>query len=137
MKRAFSLVELIIMIFVLTIGFGTMLLILRSANIDNASAHFATVGGKLAQGRLEEIMADRRTQGFAYIDNSNYPDEDPVVNFRGYQRTVNIYYVDLNDLDTEVASSNYKRVDVTVESVFDITGFDFPTITVWTIVSNY
>ena len=137
MKRAFSLVELLVMISVLAIGFGTILLVLRGANADNAGAHFVTVAGKLAQGRLEEIAADRRTRGFAYIDNANYPDEDPVPNFKGYQRMVNIYYVDLNNLDRAVASSNYKRVDVTIESVFNITVFDFPTVTVWTIVSNY
>ncbi len=132
LKEGFSIVEALIMMTVLAIGLVTILLVLRTASINNADAHFATIAGKLAEGKLEEIMADRRTRSFAYIDNANYPDEDPVTEFAAYKRSVNIYFVDLADLDAAVGMSNYKRIDVAVERIRDI-----KTVTIWTIVSNY
>ena len=65
MKRGFTLVELLVVMVVLAFGLTTMLMMLKSASSNNADAHFITVAGKLAEGRLEEIIADRRTQGFA------------------------------------------------------------------------
>ena len=162
-KPGFSIVEALVMMAVLALGLVTILLVLRSANINNANAHFISIASKLAQGKLEEIVADRKTRGFAYIDNSNYEEEDPVDGFVAYKRNVNIYFVDISDLDTEVEVSNYKRIDVTVESTRDLalgvtepgcayamppppppppgggggSLSDFPNITVSTIVSNY
>lgn len=132
LKEGFSVVEALVMMTILALGLVTILLVLRTASINNANAHFATIAGKLAEGRLEAILADRRTRGFAHIDNANYPDEDPVIGFRAYKRSVNIYFVDLADLDAEVGVSNYKRIDVAIERTRDITA-----TTIWTIVSNY
>ena len=132
LKEGFSIVEALIMMTVLAIGLVTILLVLRTASINNADAHFITIAGKLAEGKLEEIVADRRTRSFAYIDNANYPDEDPVTGFVAYKRSVNIYFVDLADLHATVGTSNNKRIDVAVDRTRDIMA-----VTIWTIVSNY
>ncbi len=134
MKKAFTLVELVIFLIVLSVGLVTLLLVLRSANVNNATAHFMTVAGELAEGKLDQVMSDRKTQGFGYIINSNYPLEDPVGGFANYRREVDIYYVDLSDLNDEARrATDYKRIDVVVSSRVGI-GAD---IKLTTIVSNY
>lgn len=146
MKKGFSLVELILVMTIIAVGLVTMLLVLHSASMNNANAHYMTVAGKLAEAGLEEIMADRRTRGFDYIVNTNYPDEDPVAGFGNYIRTVNIYFVELSDLNIEAGGvTDYKRVDVIVESLVDVdsgggggsTRSDFAGILLYTVVSNY
>lgn len=116
MKKGFTLVELVVVLVLLSVGLVTLLLVLRNASVSNATAHIITVANELGEGKIEEILADRKTQGFDYIKNLNYPTEDPVTGFNSYMREVDIYYVDLSDLDTPVIDSNYKRVEVSVNS---------------------
>ena len=111
MKKAFTLVELVILLVVLSVGLVTLLLVLRSASINNANAHFATVAGGLLDAKMEEVLADRAEEGFAYIENSNYPQET----FDNYTIAVDIYSVDLDDLDTTASGRDYRRVEITVQ----------------------
>ena len=132
-KRGFTLIELLIVLVVLSIGLVTLLLVLRNAHVSNAESHFMTVAAELAEARIDKIIADRKTQGFGYITNSNYPAEDPVAGFGSYKREVDIYYVDTSDLDSPSGSSNYKRVEVTVESKDDAA----QSVSLVTVVSDY
>jgi len=135
-RAGFTLVELLVVMVVLAFGLITLLMMLKSASANNADAHFLTVAQKLAEGRLEQVISDRRTQSFAYITNANYAAEDPVSGFAGYRRTVNIYYVNLGNLDAVSGSStNYKRVDVAVEHTATVS--DFPPVEVSTVVTSH
>ena len=134
--RGFTLVELLVVMIVLAFGLITLLMMLKSASANNADAHFLTVAQKLAEGRLEQVISDRRTQGFAYITNANYVAEDPVTDFPGYRRKVNIYYVSLANLNTVAGSAtNYKRVDVAVEHTS--VSSDFPPVEVSTVMTSH
>lgn len=113
--KGFTLVELMVVMLVLSLGLTTLVLMLRQATFNNTSAQFLTVAQGLAQEKMEQIISDRKTQGFSYIDNSNYSAETPVTGYSTYSRSVNIFYVDSTDLNTQAAGpTNYKRAIVTV-----------------------
>jgi prepilin-type N-terminal cleavage/methylation domain-containing protein len=131
---AFTLIELLVVLVVLAVGLVTLLLVLRNAHVNNAASHFITVAAELAEGRMEDIIADREGEGFGYITDSNYPAENPVNGFGSYKREVDIYYVDTDDLDSPSGSAtNYKRVEVTVASRQDAS----QRISLVTVVSDY
>lgn len=127
-KKSFTLIELIVVIVVLSIGLTTLLMLLRMASLNNAEANFITVVAELAEGKLEEILADRKEGTFAGITNGNYPTET----FDSYSIGTNIYNVQGPDnLDTP-GGTNYKRIDVTV------TKTAIPnTLTLSTVVTDY
>ena len=111
-KRAFSLIELILVMIVLSIGLTTLLLVLRHSVTQSTNTHFYTVANWLCQEKIEEILSDRRDNGFGYILRRNYRDEEP---FLTYTRTTEIYYVNLDNLNMEVQGTTvYKRIKVTV-----------------------
>lgn len=113
----YTLIELIVVLIILSLGLTTLLLALRQATFNNTSSQFLTVAQGLAQGKMEQIISDRKNQatGFSYIVNSNYPSEATVSGFKTYTRSVSIFYVNLAALDTQVAGpTDYKRVAVTV-----------------------
>lgn len=128
MKEGFSLVELVIVLILISVGLVTLLLVLQNASVNNATAHIMTVAGGLAEGKIEEILADRRNRSFAYIDNSNYPQES----FDGYNIDVDIYYVDRDNLNLQTGETDYKRAEVTVSK----TASDAEVVLA-TVVSNY
>lgn len=131
MKRAYTLVELLIVIMILAVGLVTMLLVLRNATISSVNVGYMTVASGLAQGKIDEILADRITNanGFDYISTQDY-NEDPVSGFDGYSITVDMYYFNYYvDFDTpEALPTRYKRVDVTVAKEDVNTDIVFSTI---------
>ena len=111
-KRAFSLIELILVMIILSIGLTTLLLVLRHSVTQSTNTHFYTVANWLCQEKIEEILSDRRDNGFGYILEKNYRDEEP---FLTYTRTTEIYYVNLNNLNRERRRATaYKRIKVSV-----------------------
>ena len=111
-KRAFSLIEVMLVMIILSIGLTTLILVLRHSVMQSTNTHFFTIANWLCQEKIEEILSDRRDNGFGYILERNYPDEEP---FLTYTRTTEIYYVNLNDLNREQRRATaYKRIKVTV-----------------------
>lgn len=133
-KAGFTLIELVVVLIVLSLGLTTLLLMLRQATYNNTTSQYLTIACDLAQERIEQIISDRKNplRGFSYIVNANYPAESPVTDFSTYSRSVNIYYVDLGALNTPAAgSTNYKRVAVT------ISGPGGGDVTLVTLVTDY
>jgi hypothetical protein len=64
---------------------------------------------------LERIASDKAKQGYSAITNSLYTTPE-TINLDGvsFTRTTNIYEVSLTDLQTVLAGSGLKRVDITV-----------------------
>ncbi|MCK4463450.1 MAG: type II secretion system protein [Candidatus Omnitrophica bacterium] len=111
-KRAFSLIELILVMIILSIGLTTLILLLRYSVMQSADTHFYTIANWLCQEKIEEILSDRRDNGFGYIVKRNYRDEEP---FPTYTRTTEIYYVNLDNLNVETRRATaYKRIKVSV-----------------------
>jgi len=132
-RQSFTLIELVLVITILSIGFASLLLVMRYASVNASETHFTTIAHWLCQEKMEGILSDRRDNGFSYITSANYPDENPVSGFSNFTRTTEIYYVNLSNLNTDTGSStDYKRIQVTVS------GAKAPTsVRLWTIVSDY
>lgn len=115
-KKAFTLVELVLALAVMSVGLISLLLVLRNAYMSNAASQFITMANELAEARLDEIVADCKRYGFGYVDKDKYPDEDPVRGFPNCKREVEIYYVELGNLGAATGSSAYKKVVVAVKN---------------------
>lgn len=133
MRKGFTLIELIVVLVVLTVGLMTLLLAMRVANVQNATSHFIAVADRLASGKMELIFWVRDDANFNVVRNENFPPEDPVSGFSNYKREVDIFYVELSDLNTSAGTdTGYKRVKVTVSSKVGIA----PDIEIVTIISD-
>ena len=130
-KRGFSLIEIILVMVVLSIGLTTLILVLRYSVIQSANTHFYTIANWLCQERMEEIISERRDNGFSAVE-SLMPsvDGNPVPGFSGYRRTTTLSYTDLDEaLDS---SDDYILIEV------EVTGGGSATpLSMETVVSNY
>ena len=118
-SKGFTLIEVILVIVIMAIVIPSLITVLSVITKGQVNTLGTTTSAVLAQERLEEIIADKRSpnRGFAYIDNVNYPDENPVGGFAQYNRSVDIVCVNSSDLNTPVACpTDYKRVEVTVQA---------------------
>ena len=112
-RRAFTLVEAISALTVLTIALPPMLWSIRDAHIRRVNPMMASKARWLAAEKLEDIIADRHsaTRGYSYLVGGNYPAESPVTGFQGFTRNVSF-----NETDVDLTSpgSGYMRATVTV-----------------------
>ena len=86
---------------------------------SNGDPSVTTQATELAQEKLDLIIADRENpaRGFNYVTNANYPAENPVTAFSGFNRSVNVIFVNTGGLNTTVAGpTNYKNIRVSVTS---------------------
>ena len=135
-KKSFTLIELILVIVVLSIGFGSLLLALKFAAINSAQAQFNTVSNFLCQEMLETGLTFRderdAADGFAALPITTI-NETPVTGFTQYNRSTVITYVDIGDLSQTVAGpTDYKKITVTVTGPSS----SVP-VTISTVVSDY
>ncbi len=132
-KRGFSLIEIVLVMVILSIGLTTLILVLRYSVIQSANTHFYTIANWLCQEKIEEILSDRRDNGFGYIDERNYRDEEPISGFPTYSRTTEIDYVNLSDLNSESKrATDYKRVKISVSG-----GGSSTPLEMFSLVTNY
>lgn len=110
---AFTLIEAIAAIVVLSVAVPAMLLVAQEAQGGRASTVLACRARWLATEKLEEIIADRHssTRGYAYLQASNYPAEASVPGFAGFARAVALVQT---GPDLASAGTGYCRVTVTV-----------------------
>lgn len=89
---AFTLIEAIIAIVILSVAMPALLMATSDAQRRRADPVMAARARWLAAERLEDVIADRHsaTRGYAYIASGNYPDESPVPGFAGFSRSVSI-----------------------------------------------
>jgi prepilin-type N-terminal cleavage/methylation domain-containing protein len=112
----FTLVELIAAIVVISIAIPPMLIALRSAHTNRVDPVLASRARWLATEKLEDIIADRHstTRGYAYLDETNYPDEDAgdIPAFPGFARRVSLTET---AADLVTPGTGYMTAIVTVE----------------------
>jgi prepilin-type N-terminal cleavage/methylation domain-containing protein len=115
-QKGFTLIETIMIIVLLGILASGILLyfVPLSASPEQALTVQAI---ELAQVKMEEIIADKKANGFGSIATGTSA-ENPVdpTYFPDFTRTTDVYYVSEADLDTDIApaASDWKRVEVTV-----------------------
>lgn len=132
-QRGFSLVEAILTLVILAVGtFGVMSIFTSSVDKFNNSEQMS-ISSFLAQGKLEEMIAGKKSQGYVSITNVNYPANEDLagLGYAGYTRTTTILEVDDADLTTASPSSGYKRITVSVTTPMN------ETYTFYTLVTNW
>lgn len=111
--RAFTLIEAIIAVTVLSVAVPGMFWALRDAGVKRTEPVMVSRARWLAVEKLEDILADRNsiTRGYAYVVNANYPAEAGVASFPGFSRSVSITE---KASDLASAGTGYKLIAVTV-----------------------
>lgn len=135
-KAGFSFIEAILTTSLLSVGLWGGLAILQNATSHSVNNDFRIMGIQLANEKVELILADKSFKGFDYILAENYPSESLSDPFSGFTRTVSIIEVDptdLNDTNTPMPGSGYKRVDVNV--VWGVESHE--QVSVSTVVTDY
>lgn len=112
-RRAFSLVECIAAIVVLSVGIPPLLWAIRQAHVQRVNPIMASKAQWLAAEKLEDIIADRHsaTRGWSYISSGNYASEASISGFPGFSRSVTITQT---AADLSTVGTGYKKVVVTV-----------------------
>lgn len=111
--RAFTLIEAVIAMVILSVAVPAMLWAVRDAVSERNDPVLASRARWLAAERLETIIADRHSpnRGYAYVISANYPSESSVSGFTNFARSVTIAETAANLVS---AGTGYKTVTVTV-----------------------
>jgi Tfp pilus assembly protein PilV len=122
-EAGFTLIEVVILIVIAGVAVLPLAMLFATTSIRSSDARTASVAAHLAQTKIEEITADRRsaTRGFAYIQGANYPPESPVAAFPTYARSVTVAPDSIYDGVT------FRTVSVTVTTA----GITPITLTTW------
>ncbi|MBX3406405.1 MAG: type II secretion system protein [Phycisphaeraceae bacterium] len=90
--RAFSLIEAIIAIVILSVAIPAMFWAVRDAAERRVEPVMLNRARWLAAEKIEDVLADRANsgRGYGYVVAENYPEESPVAGFAGFSRQVTI-----------------------------------------------
>jgi hypothetical protein len=112
-RRAFTLVEAIAAIVILSVALPPLLFAIREAHRHRVDPVLASKARWLATEKLEDIIADRHsdTRGFDYLISANYPAEAQVTGYTNFSRSVTLSE---KDADLTTAGTGYMIVTVTV-----------------------
>ncbi|MAE65418.1 MAG: hypothetical protein CMJ18_14200 [Phycisphaeraceae bacterium] len=133
-RRAFTLIEAIASVVILSIAVPTMTWSLAQAHEQRVNPVLTSRAEWLATEKLEQIIADRHstTRGYSYLAVGNYPNEPAVTGFPAYSRAVT-FTETTADLSTSGTGYMVVRVDVTWN---DGTGTS-RTMSISTVVTDY
>lgn len=133
-KRAFSLIETIIAIVILSIAVPAMLWTVREAHIDRVNPTLASTARWLAIEKLEDVIADRHstTRGYAYLLPANYTAENPVAGFAAFSRSVS-----LNETLADLVTAGAGYMNVTVQIGWTDGEAQAQTLDISTVLTDY
>jgi prepilin-type N-terminal cleavage/methylation domain-containing protein len=111
-RRAFTLIEAITAVVILSIAMPAMLWSIRDSVRRRADPVFLSRARWLAAEKLEDCIADSHspTRGYSYLVSGNYAAETPVTGFTGFNRSVAI----VETAPKFIAGTGWKTVTVTV-----------------------
>jgi hypothetical protein len=134
--RAFTLVELLGAVLLLGVALPPLMIAIRDGTVRQAAQNQRVVARWLAQGKLEEIIADRHStavgRGYANVLTATYTAENPVSGFSGFSRSVTVAE---RNHTLSAAGTGYKLVTVTV-SWMDVTRGS-SSLSLQTVVTDY
>ena len=102
-KHGFTLIEIIFTIMFASIALFATMTMMSTSMLGSMNVEFMNTSANLANVKMEELFSDKKTRGYGYIDNDNYPYEPDVDGFPGFNR-----YVEVTTQD------NHKKVTVRV-----------------------
>lgn len=114
--KGFTLIEAILTASLLAAGILGLLTLFQQ-NVGRSDEMEQTViASLLAQERIEQIIHNKKYQGYANITAANYAGSENLasIGYPGYTRTTTIQEVSGNDLTTPQNGSGYTRITVTV-----------------------
>jgi prepilin-type N-terminal cleavage/methylation domain-containing protein len=119
-NQGFTLIELIITIIVVSVGVLALIAALSFGTGRSINSELMTTGTTLAQERLEQLIAEKRANGYssALLAIGTTTDPPLAAPYADYTRTVEICNVDVNlgnpDCTAPSVDTGYKRITVTV-----------------------
>ncbi|MFH1904929.1 MAG: prepilin-type N-terminal cleavage/methylation domain-containing protein [bacterium] len=132
-NRGMTLIEIIIVIVVLSIAMLPLLIMFSNVVAKSAEGQFVPTATLLGQDLIEEIESKRYdentdppwtvTLGPEEATRDDYDDvddfkgysEDPISGYPNYSSSVDVYYVEPGDLNTEVTGpTDFKKIIVTI-----------------------
>lgn len=99
----FTLIEVIIVIIFLGIAFVASLELMSTSLTNSMALQIHTTAASLANSKMEAVFIDKKSKGYDYVVNENYPNETNADGAGGFNRYVTI-----------TTQSTYKKVEVKV-----------------------
>lgn len=112
-RPAFTLIEAIIAMVILSVAVPAMLLAIRTVHDKRAAPILSSRARWLAAEKLEDVIADRNssTRGFGYLISANYLSEPTIAGFPGFSRSV---WLSQTGADLQTPGTGYMNITVTV-----------------------
>jgi type II secretory pathway pseudopilin PulG len=113
LSSAFTLIEAIIAIVILSVAMPPMLWAIRDSQTSRVSPILTSRARWLATEKLEDVIADRHstTRGYSYVVSGNYAAEPTITGFPGFSRSVAITE---SGAAFVTGGTGYKLITVTV-----------------------
>ena len=89
-KHGFTLIEIIFTIMFASIALFATMTMMSTSMLGSMNVEFMNTSANLANVKMEELFSDKKTRGYGYILESNYPYEINVDGFAGFNRYVEI-----------------------------------------------
>ncbi|RMF61949.1 MAG: hypothetical protein D6743_12840 [Calditrichaeota bacterium] len=102
-ETGFTLIEIVLVIVFLSVALLATMNMMSSSVSGSFDMELSSTAANLANEKMERIFADKRSRGYGYIVENNYPVETDPDGFSGFTRSVTI-----------ITQSTYKEVRVTV-----------------------
>jgi prepilin-type N-terminal cleavage/methylation domain-containing protein len=102
-QRGYSLIETIMVMAFLGVAFVAILNVMSTGVSQSVDTELMTKAVTLAEEKMEKVVGDKTSRGYAYLIGANYPVENNPNSLTGFTRTVSI-----------TTYSTYKSIQVTV-----------------------
>lgn len=113
-QGGFTLIETIITLVVLSIAAVGVLSVFTTGIKGSANPLLVDQAAQLAQGEMDQVLGEKEAIGFAAIAIGN-PLACNSTMLAGFNCSRNVYYVNLGDLNAQVAGpTNYLHITVTI-----------------------
>jgi prepilin-type N-terminal cleavage/methylation domain-containing protein len=109
MKKGFTLIEIIVSLFIFSVGIAGILFAFSLGVKIESKAKMRTCASKLAQERIEEIASLPYEEIISSFEN--YGD---ISDFNSYKRRTDVYYYNPDSLSTSTVDSGIKMIEVSV-----------------------
>ena len=113
-RGGFTIIELLLTIVMISVGLVGIMFMFENATKGAMQSDLNYIASNLTREKLERVIVDKVTNGYASIVSGSYPNESFSGDFSPFTRNTTVTEVDLADLSTPQASSGYKRIVVTV-----------------------
>jgi len=119
-NHGFTLIEIIFTIMFASIALFATMTMMSTSMLGSMNVEFMNTSANMANVKMEQLFSDKKTLGYGYIQESNYPYETNVDDFPGFNRyvevttqatdkkiTVRVTHPDIGDIVMVAFMTNY------------------------------